>query len=560
MSKEKELKVRTEGRQEKAHENMMSGLSYDINDPILKLKIAASSCFFGEPQFYHSDPEDTRPRQKSPIRSEGSRNQISEREAIHLRKTMTSLESTEWQNMSPAELLESAIDAALDHDPEATLQEAVRLRQEAFIRTTPSVILVRAANHPKVKGTELIRKYAKKIIDRPDEISNSLAYHLHTYAETRKGGKRPIPNALKRAYDDAFHRFTETQLAKYRNEKREVSLIDAVNLTYGLKRSWEKYPHELTNSRIPESIKKLVGSELKVTGKTWEAIRSAEGATKESWEKSIDKMGHMALLRNIRGMLEDKVDPELFVDKLIGTAATGKQMPFRYLSAYNEVKKISPPARILDAIEECLELSIGNLPRFEGRTMILSDNSGSAEGSFTSSMGTMSIAEIGNMMGVLTGKASDEGYLGIFGDRLEKFEIRKKSSVFDQVAKAKKIGGGIGGATENGIWMFFDEAIKQKEHWDSIFVYSDMQAGHGGLYGLDQSVYKDYQWLGGRHIDVPLLIETYRERVNPNVDVFLVQIAGGTDALIPEWYFKTYILGGWSDEVLRFARQMKDLI
>jgi hypothetical protein len=31
----------------------------------------------------------------------------------------------------------------------------------------------------------------------------------------------------------------------------------------------------------------------------------------------------------------------------------------------------------------------------------------------------MTVAQIGNMMGVLTGMSSDEGVAGVFGDRLE---------------------------------------------------------------------------------------------------------------------------------------------
>jgi hypothetical protein len=86
-----------------------------------------------------------------------------------------------------------------------------------------------------------------------------------------------------------------------------------------------------------------------------------------------------------------------------------------------------------------------------------------------------------------------------------------------------------------------------------------MQAGHGGLYGTNPKAYKDFRWMGSNHIDVPALIAEYRRTVNPDVQVFLVQIAGYQDVLVPEFYDKTYILGGWSDAVLRFAAKMIDL-
>ena len=70
--------------------------------------------------------------------------------------------------------------------------------------------------------------------------------------------------------------------------------------------------------------------------------------------------------------------------------------------------------------------------------MSLCDNSGSAQGATTSVMGTMRICDIANLTGILTGKASEDGYIGIFGDRLEVQPVRKKSSIFDQLTSLNK--------------------------------------------------------------------------------------------------------------------------
>jgi 60 kDa SS-A/Ro ribonucleoprotein len=192
--------------------------------------------------------------------------------------------------------------------------------------------------------------------------------------------------------------------------------------------------------------------------------------------------------------------------------------------------------------------------------MSLSDNSGSAWGTTTSSMGTMHVAEIANLTGVLTGKVAQEGYIGVFGDRLEVFPVERKDAIFATVDKISKAGQGVGGGTENGIWLFWDKAIREREHWDHVFVYSDMQAGHGGLYGTNSKAYRDYIWRGSSNsIDVPKLIATYRQQVNPNVMVYLVQVAGYTDTIVPEFYDRTYILGGWGEGLLRFAAQMAGL-
>lgn len=511
----------------KSHLNYMAGTSFDINNPITRLRVAASSCFFGEPKYYERD--------KAVATPASIKRKLNDRQLDYLRSTLNAIDPQEWRGMTPTQTMESAIDAALNFDPEATLREAVRLRGEDNMRATPQVIMVRAANHEKVRGTSLIREYGPEIMKRTDDAVTQLAYQMECYG-------KPIPNSLKKAWSAFLQGKNDYDLAKYRMENREYKLVDLVNLVHAKS----------------DSIAKLMKGELKLDeSMTWEALISAKGSSQATWTEAVELMGHMALLRNLRNFVQHGVDPDAYLEKLKSTAKNGKQLPFRYYSAYKSLS--GAPARVLDAVEECLKISLDEQPRFKGRVMSLCDNSGSAQGATTSSMGTMQVNQIANLTAVLTAYCADEGHVGVFGDRLETFEVRKTASILDQVKKADSLANGIGQSTENGIWLFFDKAIKEKQHWDHIFVYSDMQAGHGGLYGVNESQYKDYKWDGGRYIDVPKLIAKYRETVNPDVQVYLVQVAGYQDALVPEFYKRTYILGGWGDGLLKFAHAMSQL-
>jgi hypothetical protein len=518
-----------------SHLNFMGGASYDIKNPLMRLRLAAASCFFGEPMYYFRDEDDKRNgRPTAPHR-------IDDRTVSYLRETLNALDPQEWRGLTPAALMEKAIDEALDYDLEGTLQIAVALRNEDNIRTTPQVILVRAANHPKGKGPKatakgsfaapnVILKYACEIVTRADEPSVGLAYQLQAY------GRKKIPNVLKKAWKSALERFDEYQLAKNRMENRIVKTLDVVRLV------WPQ----------GDAVKKLRDGTLKNT-ETWESIISSKGSTKESWSEALEVMGHMALLRNLRNLISKGIDPAAFREKFLAGAEKGRQLPFRYYSAYKAIEGSAPPS-LLDTVEEALTRSLGNLPRFSGKVMSLCDNSGSATGNTTSKMGTMKVSSIGNLTGILTGMVADDGYVGVFGDRLEVMPIKKRSSIFDNLKKADEIGSNIGAGTENGIWLFWDKAIREKQHWDHVFVYSDMQAGHGGLYGIG-TPYPVMPNTSNR-IDVPKLISEYRRKVNPNVMVYLVQIAGYQDSIVPEFYDKTYILGGWGDGILRFAAEM----
>lgn len=512
------------------HENHMGGVGYDINNPITQLRIVASSCFFGEAMYYHEDKSQNEELRNKTVSCD-------EDKAKYLDSILgTALKIPDYRSHTPARLMEEAIDLALDFDAEATLKEAVRLRNEEKIRTAPQVIMVRAANHKKVKGTSLLSTYGKEIIKRGDEPALQLAYQIQVFG-------KPIPNSLKKAWKKYLEGCSQYEMAKYRMESRKFKTVDVVNLTRA---------HSST-------IDLLMKNQLKLSeDDTWEAFISKNGSTKENWEKAIGMMGHMALLRNLRNLHKNQVDHKLYIDKLVNTAKNGKQLPFRYYTAYNELKNEGVSGNVLDAVEKCLNIAVGELPKFSGKVMSLCDNSGSAQNTTTSSLGTVKISNIANLTAVLTGCAAEDGYIGVFGDGLEVRPVRKTESVFSQVEKVDKLGKNIGQGTENGIWMFFDKAIKQKEHWDHIFVYSDMQAGHGGLYGINQSDYKDYVWNKGRYIDVAKLIKVYREKVNPNVQVYLVQVAGYKDTLAPEFYDKTYILGGWGEGILKFAKYLSN--
>src|SRR5690242_7161340 len=136
------------------------------------------------------------------------------------------------------------------------------------MHTTPQLILVRAARHAKARGTGLVRRYAPSIISRADEPAVGLAYQLYRFG-------KPVPNALKKAWRDALHRFSDHALGKYRLDAKTVKTVDVVNLVH---------PKSA-------SVDRLAKGELRVTDRTWEAILSASGSNQKAWLKSIPLMG-----------------------------------------------------------------------------------------------------------------------------------------------------------------------------------------------------------------------------------------------------------------------------
>ena len=180
-----------------------------------------------------------------------------------------------------------------------------------------------------------------------------------------------------------------------------------------------------------------------------------------------------------------------------------------------------------------------------------------------SEYGSVTVADIDNLSSVITAACSDEGYVGKIGDKLITIPISKRHGILNQ---AQSISKGrthdVGGATEGGIWEFFKNAIDKKEHWDNIFIYSDQQAGHGGLYGTDRHM-KEYKNAGygcrSSMINVFKLIQDYRKHVNPKVNVFSIQTSSYDNVLVPEMAYRTSILYGWTGREAVYGKAMIDI-
>lgn len=516
------------------HENYMGGISYSLN-PLDTLKMVTASSIFGEPQYYRSGE----------FAEKGVRDGSFYIDPLF--EEYCVLDVDRYKGMKTSDMMEKVIDEALAYDFGATIEWAASLRKEFYMRLNPQVIMVRAAMHPnRAAYTEANPgKFAEindRVMARADEPASQLTYYLY-----RQGSKASVPNILKRSWKSRIERMSDRDIYKYRN--KGIGLIDTIRICHA------------NNERI-NALMKTGTVEVEESDKTWEALK----ASGKSWKEILGtvKMGHMALLRNLRGIFMEIDDAEFcakVLNDLKAGVIGGKQFPFRYWSAINAIEaagsKVNHRSMIKTALEECMDIACANMPTLKGKTMCLSDNSGSAWGSFNSEYGSVTVAEIDNLSSVITARNSDDGYVGKFGDKLFDIPVDKRNGVLSQTEKVcddSKYR--VGGATENGIWLFFDRAIKNKEHWDNIFIYSDMQAGHGGLYGIDASQYGEYRVRGGRYIDVAKLIDVYRKKVNPKVNVYTVQTAGYDDVLVPENGYRTTVLYGWTGKELVYADAM----
>jgi len=390
-----------------------------------------------------------------------------------------------------------------------------------------------------------MRNIGKSIAFRPDDITNQFEYFMYV-----KGKKNGLSSLMKRTWADRLAEFSRYQLNKYKSKR----LIDLVRISHA-------------NSEDINELMKTGTLEITETEQTWEIMRSAGKTWREILE-TID-VPHMALLRNLRGIfteLKDLTAAKEVCEALKAGVLTGKQFPFRYFTAYQALSTPDPKSGpvnhlslLKDTLEECLDISVANMPKLDGKTICLSDNSGSAWGAVTSEYGSVTVAQIANLSSLITAMQSDEGEVGVFGDGLSIKEVSKRNGLLSQLTETSERGKRQGQSTENGIWMFFDQALRTRAHYDNIFIYSDMQCGTGGLYGVNPREYAKYvHKKGGAYIDVLALVTAYRDQVNPKVNIFMVQVAGYDNSLLPINVYRGAILTGWTGKESLYAKSIID--
>jgi hypothetical protein len=274
------------------------------------------------------------------------------------------------------------------NDKEFVAKLAVYVREKMYLRSVPLVLTVELAK--QASGESVVGKLANRVVQRADEITELLAYYA--MANERKNVKKlnKLSKQLQKGLAEAFNKFDEYQFAKY-NRDAEVKLKDALFLV-----------HPKAKDEAQQVLfDKIVKDELAVPY-TWEVELSVLGqqkfdtkelkqeAVRAKWEELIfsNKLGYMATLRNLRNILEAEVSKEALnkVCEYLGDAkavAKSKQLPFRFLAAYRELKQLNNgrAGKVLDALEQAVLQSAANIAGYDENTkvVIAADVSGSMQ-------------------------------------------------------------------------------------------------------------------------------------------------------------------------------------
>ncbi len=430
--------------------------------------------------------------------------------------------------------------------PEFVAKLAIYTRKKMYLRAMPLVLAVELAKIHQ--GDNLVANLACNVIERADEITEILAYYV--LANEKQGQKKlnNISKQLQKGIGNAFNKFDEYQFAKY-NRDKDIKLRDALFLT-----------HPKAKNETQQAIfNKIAKDELEVPY-TWEVELSVLGQTKfeteldkknafgAKWSELIQsgKLGYMALLRNLRNILENNVpaqDVKIVCERLANPeeVAKSKQFPFRFLSAYREIEQTQSPftAKILQTLENAITASVVNIKGFDMNTKVLlaCDVSGSMYSPISPKSKVQNF-DIGLALAMLLQSKCETVVSGFFGDTWKIVSL-PKNQVLSNVMTLRSREGEVGYST-NG-YKVLNDLINRKVVMDKVMFFTDCQMWDS----TNQNNEFYVSW------------ENYK-KIAPNAKLYIFDLVGYGKMPINFQKNDVVLIAGWSDRVFEILEAVEN--
>jgi hypothetical protein len=465
--------------------------------------------------------------------------------------------------------LDDAIEEVLQIDPLFILQTAAYARNELYLRSVPMYLVSKYANsNANLPDT---RKYLDMIVQRPDEITELIAL---SQMGIEKGTRQKHSQFILKGIRNAFESFDAGILAKYNGRYSMVKLKDAMALV-----------HPRPPAGMEEAYEGILSGELKRDNDQWwikkmhkgtvnSEAESPEEMTVDDWNISFNKMGYLGVLQNLTKLIDGGVDPDAIYKRLANEQAVlkAKVFPFRFITAAQAIRQVryhgnskivypnSMYSTVLNGIYAGLEASGNVVPKMPGTTLVLVDVSGSMTGNYLktnknkkytgSTIGDITCSQAATLMAAIYAKNNLKNTsIVLFAEDFQQIDVDENRGILQMANDLAAVNNPVvepgkpwyygscplGGATYTH--KPIEHIVKERLKFDRILLFSDMQC---------------YSYHGLSHSALHAATLEYQQKVNPDVKLYSVDLAGYAQAVYPDNMKNTVFLGGWSEQTLKF--------
>lgn len=336
---------------------------------------------------------------------------------------------------------------------------AVECRKTHNLRHMPLLLLacmVLRCHKEGLSGKEgnMIHGYIGETIGRADELCELLAILCKVSDVSPDNLKTVLTKQVKVGLAQALKKFDAYQLGKY-NRKNAITIRDVICLT-----------HPKPDNEEQSALWKSILDGTLRSPDTWEVNLSKGADKKETFTRLIaeGKLGYMALLRNLRGMMEAGVDESLVEKAILARKGAGNVLPFRFVSAARACPQLERP------LDMAMVTTIGEMPKLEGTTAIVVDVSGSMFYAKVSSKSEITRADAAaTLASMVNGKAR----VFPFAFNMQEVPHRVGMSGVDAILNCDEAGGGtnLGEAVRHVNQMIPHDriiVITDEQSWDHV--------------------------------------------------------------------------------------------
>lgn len=314
-------------------------------------------------------------------------------------------------------------------------------RNQMKLRHVPLYLARELARHPKVSERKYVADLLFDVIQRPDELTEYVAIYWQS-------GKEPLSAQSKKGLARAFNKFDEYALAKY-NREGKVTLRDVLFLSHAKPAKGQK-----------KLFKKLVDNKL-TSPDTWEVALSGGADKKETFTRLIEeqKLGALALLRNLRNMEQAGI-PKQMIAGALERMDVSRVLPFRFISAAKYAPSLEPE------LEVAMFKALKDVPKLEGKTALLVDNSGSMYGTSVSAKSEIDRSDAACALAILLREICEDVDVIAFSGAPTLVPARRGFALRDAIKRTE-----YGGTNTETAKKFAD-----KRGYDRIIIVTDEQS------------------------------------------------------------------------------------